>query len=69
MNLLNPLDIESISVLKDASASSIYGSRAPFGVILIPTKQGKTGKPVVSYNTNIRFNSPLTDYDLSLIHI
>ena len=33
MNLLNPLDIESISVLKDASASSIYGSRAPFGVI------------------------------------
>lgn len=64
MNLLNPLDIESISVLKDASASSIYGSRAPFGVILITTKQGKTGKPVVSYNTNIRFNSPLTDYDM-----
>lgn len=64
MNLLNPLDIESISVLKDALASSIYGSRAPFGVILITTKQGKTGKPVVSYNTNIRFNSPLTDYDM-----
>ena len=39
MNLLNPLDIESISVLKDASASSIYGSRAPFGGILITTKQ------------------------------
>ena len=61
---INPNDIESTDVLKDASASSIYGSRAPFGVILITTKQGKTGKPVVSYNTNIRFNSPLTDYDM-----
>lgn len=64
MNLLNPQDIESISVLKDASSSSIYGSRAPFGVILITTKQGKTGKPVVNYNTNIRLNSPLTDYKM-----
>ena len=64
INSVNANDVESISVLKDASASSIYGSRAPFGVILITTKQGKTGKPVVSYNTNIRFNSPLTDYDM-----
>ena len=62
MNLLNPQDIENISVLKDASASSIYGSRAPFGVILITTKQGKTGKPKVGYNANIRFNSPLAQY-------
>ena len=38
MNMLNPNDIESISVLKDAAASSIYGSRAPFGVVLITTK-------------------------------
>lgn len=64
MNLLNPQDIESISVLKDASSSSIYGSRAPFGVILITTKQGKTGKPVVSYTNNFRFNSPITDYKM-----
>lgn len=62
MNLLNPQDIENISVLKDASASSIYGSRAPFGVILITTKQGKIGKPKVSYNASVRFNSPLADY-------
>ena len=38
INLLNPEDVESISVLKDASASSIYGSRAAFGVVLITTK-------------------------------
>ena len=44
MNTLNPNDIESISVLKDAAASSIYGSRAPGGVILITTKKGKEGK-------------------------
>ena len=62
MNLLNPQDIESISVLKDASASSIYGSRAPFGVILVTTKSGKTGKTTVNYNMNVRFNQPLADY-------
>src|SRR5690606_34212135 len=43
INALNPQDIDNISVLKDASASSIYGSRAPFGVILVTTKQGKAG--------------------------
>lgn len=44
INTLNPQDIENISVLKDAAASSIYGSRAPFGVILITTKMGVRGK-------------------------
>lgn len=48
MNTLNPDDIESISVLKDAAASSLYGSRAANGVILITTKKGQTGKPVVT---------------------
>lgn len=48
---LNPADIESMSVLKDASAA-IYGARAANGVILVTTKQGKTGKPVVSYDFN-----------------
>lgn len=38
LNSINPQDIESISVLKDAAASSIYGSRAPFGVVLVTTK-------------------------------
>lgn len=59
MNAINPQDIENISVLKDAAASSIYGSRAPGGVILITTKKGKSGKTVVNYNNNFRFVSPL----------
>jgi len=59
MNMLNPQDIESISVLKDAASASVYGSRAPFGVILITTKKGKTGKATVSYSNNFRWNSPL----------
>ena len=59
MSSIDPNDIESISVLKDAAASSIYGSRAPGGVILITTKKGKSGKPSINYNNNFRFNSPL----------
>ncbi|MGN1045684.1 MAG: SusC/RagA family TonB-linked outer membrane protein, partial [Candidatus Cryptobacteroides sp.] len=51
--------MESISVLKDASASSIYGSRAAGGVILVTTKSGKEGRTVVNYNNSFRFNSPL----------
>jgi TonB-linked SusC/RagA family outer membrane protein len=47
---LNPNDIESIQILKDASAASIYGSRAANGVIIITTKRGKVGKPSVSFN-------------------
>lgn len=57
INTINPQDIESVSVLKDAAASSIYGSRAPFGVILITTKKGATGKPQINYNNSFRFNS------------
>lgn len=59
INTVNPQDIESISVLKDAAASSIYGSRAPFGVILITTKSGKDGKVSVNYNNNFRISSPI----------
>uniref|UniRef100_A0AB33JBS5 TonB-dependent receptor n=1 Tax=Prevotella sp. GTC17260 TaxID=3236796 RepID=A0AB33JBS5_9BACT len=50
-------DIESISVLKDASSSAIYGSRAAFGVILITTKSGKEGRMNVSYNGSVRFST------------
>lgn len=57
MNALNPDDIESISVLKDAAASSIYGSRAPFGVILITTKSGKSGKAQVNYSNSFRWST------------
>jgi len=50
-------DIESISVLKDAASASIYGARAANGVILVTTKKGKIGKPVLSYNTSVRSQS------------
>ena len=50
ISFLNPADIESVSILKDASSESIYGIRAANGVVLITTKKGKAGKPVVNYN-------------------
>lgn len=60
INTINPQDIASVSVLKDAAASSIYGSRAPFGVILITTKTGgKRDKVSVNYNNNFRFSTPI----------
>lgn len=59
LSTLNAQDIESISVLKDAAASSIYGSRAPFGVILVTTKTGRKGKAQVNYNNNFRFKTPI----------
>ncbi|MGV3504930.1 MAG: TonB-dependent receptor [Adhaeribacter sp.] len=59
MNSISPQDIESVTVLKDAAAASIYGSRAPFGVVLITTKKGKAGKTSVSYANNFRATSPI----------
>lgn len=59
INAVNPQDIESISVLKDASASSIYGSRASFGVILITTKKGSQGKTNVTYTNSFRWSKPV----------
>ena len=57
INLVDPNDIESISVLKDAAASAIYGARAAFGVILVTTKQGKKDTPVkVTYSNNFSFS-------------
>ncbi len=53
MSTINPNDIESITVLKDAAASSLYGSRAANGVIMITTKQGKQGKPVVNFKSSV----------------
>ncbi|NNF20192.1 MAG: TonB-dependent receptor plug domain-containing protein, partial [Flavobacteriaceae bacterium] len=61
---LNPNDIESLQVLKDASAASIYGSRAANGVIIITTKKGKMGKPTISYNTFYGLQSPSEDIDV-----
>ncbi|MDX9881448.1 MAG: TonB-dependent receptor [Prolixibacteraceae bacterium] len=59
LNALNPQDIDNISVLKDAAASSIYGSRAPFGVVLITTKKGKVGKSAFNINANLRSSGPV----------
>lgn len=59
LNTINPNDIKNISVLKDAAAASIYGSRAPFGVILVTTKEGTTGKTRVNYSTNFRYKRPI----------
>src|SRR5690606_724954 len=57
MATINPNDIESISVLKDAASTAIYGSRGANGVILITTKSGKSGKPRISFKTLTGFNS------------
>ena len=59
LNMMNPSDIENISVLKDASASAIYGARATYGVMLITTKSGKNdSKATVTYNLNLQWNTP-----------
>ena len=55
---LNPSDIDQISVLKDASSTAIYGSRASNGVILVTTKKGQEGKMEVSYDFNYGFQMP-----------
>ena len=56
---VNPADVESVTVLKDASASSVYGSRAAYGVVLVTTKSGSAGKASVSYNGTVGFSSPV----------
>ena len=58
INNLNPEDIESISVLKDAAASAIYGARAAFGVILVTTKRGQSDGISVNYSNNFSFAAP-----------
>lgn len=59
INMIDPQDIESVSVLKDAASAAIYGARAAFGVILITTKQGKKEMaPKFNYNNNFSFSKP-----------
>lgn len=57
-NLLNPRDIESVSVLKDAASAAIYGARGAFGVILITTKEGTKQEPQVTYSSNVAVSTP-----------
>ncbi|WP_238531715.1 SusC/RagA family TonB-linked outer membrane protein [Nitritalea halalkaliphila] len=61
---INPADIESFEVLKDGSATAIFGSRAANGVILITTKKGQTGKAQVDYNVSVGFNEEINRFDL-----
>jgi TonB-linked SusC/RagA family outer membrane protein len=58
LNMINPNDIESITVLKDAAATAIYGSRASNGVLIITTKKGTTGTPKINFSTNTSYSTP-----------
>ena len=65
LTMVNPADIESFTVLKDASATAIYGSRGSNGVIIITTKKGRTNqKPTVSYNGSVSFSMKAKDFDV-----
>ena len=66
IQLVNPADVESISVLKDAAASSIYGAKAAFGVVLITTKKGAQGGDSfnINYSNNFSFQNSAVDYNM-----
>ncbi|WP_282628710.1 SusC/RagA family TonB-linked outer membrane protein [Empedobacter sedimenti] len=64
LNFINPNDIETIDILKDASATAIYGARAAGGVVLITTKRGKLGKPTVQYDFSNSFQESIDWYTL-----
>ncbi|MCK9626740.1 MAG: TonB-dependent receptor [Bacteroidales bacterium] len=67
MSSLNPSDIESITVLKDAAASALYGSRAANGVIMVTTKKGKMGKPIISFKASVGLTPSFatTNFDIA----
>lgn len=64
LNFLNTSDIESITVLKDASAAAIYGARGSNGVVLVTTKRGRKGEPLFTYDTYLGFSSVIKKLDL-----
>ena len=64
LNSINPADIESIEVLKDASSSAIYGTQAANGVILITTKKGKSGKPSINVNVSTGYQQMINKIDV-----
>ncbi|WP_295117040.1 TonB-dependent receptor [uncultured Chitinophaga sp.] len=63
LDRLNPEEVQSISVLKDAASAAIYGARGSFGVVLITTKSGTAGKTVVRYNNSFSFSTPTVSTD------
>ncbi len=64
LNFINPNDIASIDVLKDASATAIYGSRGSNGVVIITTKKGKSGKPQLDFSSTLGISTIANEYDL-----
>lgn len=64
LTMLNPQNIESMTILKDASATAIYGSRASNGVIIITTKKGKKGRPQVNFAANFHMNTARNTLDM-----
>jgi TonB-dependent starch-binding outer membrane protein SusC len=64
LNVINPNDIETFTVLKDASAAAIYGNRASAGVILITTKKGSSGRTLIGYNANVSVGEITKTVDL-----
>ncbi len=64
INSIQPQDIETMQVLKDASATAIYGANGSNGVIIITTKRGKSGKPVVNFNAYTSYNLAPRKYDV-----
>lgn len=64
LNLINPNDIETFTVLKDASATAIYGNRGSNGVIIITTKKGESGKAKITFGTNYSFGSITREADI-----
>lgn len=65
---LSPNDIENITILKDAAATAIYGARAANGVIVVTTKRGRTGKPVINFNTKLTYTPNLDTSRLNLLN-
>ncbi|MCS2328325.1 SusC/RagA family TonB-linked outer membrane protein [Bacteroides fragilis] len=65
---LNPIDIENITVLKDAAAIAIYGARAANGVIVITTKKGKVGKPVINFSSKFTYMPTLSTNRLNMLN-
>lgn len=61
---INPDDIETLNILKDASSTAVYGSRAANGVVVIETKKGKVGKPVVTFNSSVGMNKVIKQMDM-----
>lgn len=57
-NMINPVDIESVSILKDAASLAVYGSRAADGIVLVKTKQGRKGKTSIVYSFNAQYSQP-----------